>query len=203
MENVIIFDYDGVIADSKEIFMRYFLEGCRRYGVDITTEEEFLRLYEGNIYESMLSLGLSREKILSVVYYMRRGLLENKDRIRMFSGIGEIIKELSSRPLFIVTSNDTELVRNFLKSWHIDFFEDIIGSDREASKVKKIKSIMEKYPSSRYYFIGDTVGDIMEGRKAGVKTVAVTWGWHDEERLAKAKPDYMVKNPPELLTVFR
>ena len=202
MEDVIIFDYDGVIADSKEIFMKYFLEACKIYGVNVTTEEEFLRLYEGNIYESMLSMGLSREKILSVVYHMRKGLIENRDRIRIFSGMQEVLKALSSHPLFIVTSNDTEVVKEFLQSWNINFFKEILGSDREASKEKKIKSIMKKYPSSKHFFVGDTMGDIMEGKRAGARTVAATWGWHSEGELIKAEPDYIVKTPFELLQIF-
>lgn len=202
MENAIIFDYDGVIADSKEIFMKYFLEACKIYDVNISTEEEFLNLYKGNIYESMLSMGLSREKILSVVYYMRKGLIKNRDKIRFFPGMDKVIKMLSSHHLFIVTSNDSELVREFVQSWNMDFFEDILGSDKEASKVKKIKWIMTRYSSCNHFFVGDTVGDIIEGKKAGIKTVAVTWGWHKEKELSKAEPDYVVTEPSQLIKIF-
>ena len=203
MEYVIIFDYDGVIADSKEIFMKYFLEACRKYGVGISTEEEFLRLYEGNVYESMLSMGLSEEKIRSIVYHMRRGLIENRKSIRIFPGIKEVIEEISSYPLFIVTSNDTEVVKNFLREWDMDYFHEIIGSDREVSKVKKLRYIMEKYPGYTHFFVGDTVGDIKEGKKAGTKTVAAAWGWHSAERLMKARPDYIIKSPLQILDIIR
>jgi len=202
MEKVLIFDYDGVIADSKAVFMKYFLEACEKYGVNISTEEEFLRLYEGNVYESMLSLGLTKEKILSVVYYMREGLMKSRDKIRIFPGIKDVLKTLSSYPLFIVTSNDTEVVKTFITEWDIDFFEEIIGSDREASKVRKIEYVMKKYPHALHFFIGDTAGDILEGRKAGVKTVAAIWGWHDMEKLSKAKPDYIATKPSHLLEIF-
>jgi len=38
-----------------------------------------------------------------------------------------------------------------------------------------------------------------EGRQAGVKTVAVTWGWHSREKLAATGPDYLLDRPEELL----
>ncbi len=36
---------------------------------------------------------------------------------------------------------------------------------------------------------------------AGIKTVAVTWGWHNRERLAAAHPDFIVDKPLELLNI--
>jgi phosphoglycolate phosphatase len=53
----------------------------------------------------------------------------------------------------------------------------------------------------RTYYIGDTAGDIREARAAGVRTVAVTWGWHSRERLAATQPDFLVDTPEELLSI--
>jgi phosphoglycolate phosphatase len=51
------------------------------------------------------------------------------------------------------------------------------------------------------FYVGDTVGDIKEARLAGVKTVAVTWGWHNKERLEMASPDYVIETPDDLLKI--
>jgi phosphoglycolate phosphatase len=53
----------------------------------------------------------------------------------------------------------------------------------------------------RTYYIGDTTGDIREAKMAGIRTVAVTWGWHSRERLAKLQPDYLIDNPSDLLSI--
>ncbi len=202
--NLIIFDYDGVIVDSFEIFMENFILACQKEGVDeIANKEDFLKLFEGNMYESMIKKGMSREKILRVVYAMRDSMIKNQDRLKLFDGISEAIKELSvSNKLAVVTSNETAIVKKFLKDRNIDYFEEIIGSDREASKVKKIKRLKEEFSSYECYYIGDTVGDIIEGRRAGAKTVAVAWGWHSESKLREASPDYVVHSPKELADVF-
>ena len=34
------------------------------------------------------------------------------------------------------------------------------------------------------WYVGDTVGDIVEGKESGVGTIAVTWGWQRLEALA-------------------
>ena len=77
-----------------------------------------------------------------------------------------------------------------------------MGADKETSKVKKINSIKSKFRDAGCFYIGDTLGDVMEGREAGVKTISVTWGWHDEDRLKKGKPDYIIRNPEELIKLF-
>jgi len=48
------------------------------------------------------------------------------------------------------------------------------------------------------YYIGDTSGDVYEGKEAGAITIAVTWGWHEQERLIKAGPHFLVHTPKEL-----
>jgi pyrophosphatase PpaX len=44
-------------------------------------------------------------------------------------------------------------------------------------------------------FIGDSHHDIEAGRRAGVTTVAVTWGPFSREKLAAAKPDHWLEEP--------
>ena len=205
MKNLLIFDYDGVLVDSFDIFMTQFIRACEREGMHhIAGREQFLELFEGNMYEGMLGMGMQKEQILRIVYTMRDGLRRQQKNLRLFKGIKEALHELSKEhALMIVTSNETRTVAEFLDAHRIHFFDEVIGSDREPSKVKKIEYIRTTYAGYQYFYIGDTAGDIREGRCAGVKTVAVTWGWHTEQRLREASPDYLVHSPEELVHLFR
>lgn len=204
MKNALIFDYDGVIVDSLTLFMKHFIYACKKEGFStVSSKKEFLKLFEKNMYESMFNLGMSRENILNIVYYMRDQLLKNQDKLNVFPGIKETLKRLSKNNiLVVVTSNDTGVVKSFLKSKGVDFFDEIFGSDKEASKTAKIKKIKTLFDADDYFYVGDTVGDIVEGKKAGVKTVSVSWGWHPREKLLKAKPDFLIDHPSELLDVL-
>jgi phosphoglycolate phosphatase len=201
-KKIFIFDYDGVIVDTFDVFFEYFMKGCEKEKVSkIKTKDDFLRLYNGNMYESMFKMGMSKEKILRIVYTMKDGLLEHQDKIDLFPGIQKVIKTLSKdNLLYIVTSSETDLVIKFLKIHGINqFFEDVIGSDKEHNKIKKIKSIKEKYPDGCFFYIGDTAGDIVEGRNADVKTVAVGWGWHGKNVLLDENPDFFIEKSRDLL----
>ena len=201
MKNVLIFDYDGVIVDSLSIFMKHFIFACKKEGFpSISSKNDFLKLFEKNMYESMFDLGMSKENILNIVYYMRDQLLKNQAKLDVFPEIKKVLPYLSrDNVLVVVTSNDTDVVKSFLKSHNVDFFDEIFGSDKDASKTAKIKKIKTLFDADRYFYIGDTVGDIVEGKLADVKTVAVSWGWHPREKLLKAKPDFLIDDPSELI----
>jgi hypothetical protein len=57
---LLLFDHDGVIADSLDVFVPAIIEGCERAGVaGVRSREDVLRLYEDNVYESLAGLGAS------------------------------------------------------------------------------------------------------------------------------------------------
>ena len=203
MGRLLVFDYDGVLVDSYDVFKHYFLQACRDQGIKaISSEADFLSLFDGNLYECMLQRGLTRDQILRVVLTVRDGIMQERDKISLFPGIKEAVHELADdNTLAVVTSNDTEVVQHFLAAWNIDCFTDVIGSDKEPSKQAKLARLHWQHPGVCYY-IGDTVGDIQEGRKAGVTAVAAAWGWHDEQRLRQTAPDHLVHTPAELCSLF-
>lgn len=205
MKNVLIFDYDGVIVDSLNIFMHNFIDACKKEGwASIATKDDFLRLFEKNMYESMFAMGMTKEEILSIVYHMRDALTQNQDKMKPFEGIPDALKVLSKRNrLFIVTSNEIQVVEEYLKSQKLfSFFKKIYGSDTGASKIEKIIKIKDENPNFDYFYIGDTQGDILEGKKSNVKTVAVTWGWHKKEQLKKVEPDFLIESPQDLFKII-
>lgn len=204
MNKTIIFDYDGVIVDSLDVFMNLFIKACHREGeTQMQTKKDFLQLFKGNMFEQMMKQGMTKEKILRIVYQVRDGLLIHQSSISPCKGIKEALEKLSNHhQLFIITSNDTRVVEVYLQLNHLDYFHDIIGSDKEASKVKKIQRILTNSTKNITYYIGDTVGDIIEGKKAGIQTIGVTWGWHTETQLQKVAPDYLIDTPDELFTIL-
>ncbi len=48
-------------------------------------------------------------------------------------------------------------------------------------------------------FVGDSPADMEAGRRAGVKTCAVLWGYGSREDMARWEPDYWVEHPGELI----
>jgi phosphoglycolate phosphatase len=205
MKNILIFDYDGVIVDSFQIFMTNFIKACKEEGWNnIQTKDDFLKIFEKNMYDGMYEMGMTKEEILRIIYRMRMALIKNQAHLKPFNGIYDVLKVLSKKNLlYIVTSNDTHVVENYLKSQKLlGFFKEIYGLDKGESKIEKILQIKKINPNCKYFYIGDTKGDILEGVKSGVKTAAVGWGWHNKKQLKVISPDFFVDTPEDLFNII-
>jgi len=202
---LIMFDYDGVIVDSLDVFARAFLASCKVCGYDgIRTPEQFKALLDGNFYESLRQYGLSKKLINAILgERFTREVQEHMHEITLFDGIKNILKSLANRHvLIVVTSNVTHVVQQLFDREEIDCFQSVMGAEVEKSKIKKIQKAIARYHQRPAFYVGDTRGDMLEGRQAGAATIAVTWGWHPEEKLREAEPDYVVHSPAELLKLF-
>jgi len=200
IKKVIMFDFDGVIADSFDIFYSEFTRACEELGFyKLNSKEVLLSLFDGNLILSLFKLGFPPWKLKELFSKFQPRITEANNRVKPFAGAKEMLEEISQvHPTYIISSNLSEAVRNFLKRENINGVKGILGADVETSKVKKIKQVSKNYPNHKPYYIGDTCGDIKEGKQANAITVAVTWGWHPKERLLKSNPDYIVNTPSEL-----
>jgi phosphoglycolate phosphatase len=197
-----LFDFDGVLVESLDIYEKAVSLSLARMNKPLLRgQEEFLELFEGNFYESLTKRGVDLKEFMEV----SGGLLELVDYREMqpITAMIAVVEELQkNNTLLVISSNNSQTIQTALQQYKFDgYFQEVLGSDFLLSKKEKIRYITEKYqivPEDVYY-IGDTTGDIYEGRAAGVKTVGVTWGWHSKETMAQAKPDYLFDTPEELL----
>ena len=201
---IIIFDYDGVIVDSLDAYEKTVISAFQQNGYpQIRSRESFLNLFEGNFFQGAVEAGIPADKMSAVLKEMEPELLSVQSQLRFFDGMRETLAKLAqSHKIFVATSNLTSVVESNLKAHNITSFEEIIGADKEISKVKKIENIKAKYPDRQIFYVGDTKGDMVEGKLAGVQTIAVTWGWHKAEKLKEGRPDHIAENPSELLAII-
>lgn len=204
MKNIILFDYDGVIADSMELGYKLCLEASKKNGVQvIKSKEHFMEIFSGNFFDKMRGLGLSAEEIQEIVRFTNKGRLKAPVP-DTFAGINDVIEKLSQdNLLYVITSAPEEVVSRDLQSQGLaGYFQEVLGPNHNQSKLAKINSIKEKYPDRKIYFISDTTGDIIEGKEANVETIGVTWGWHDEAKMKQVGPSLIVDSVPELMPIF-
>ena len=202
--NLLLFDFDGVLVDSIDVYEKTVTDCLQQIGQPLTRgREEFLELFEGNFYESLVQKGVNMEKFTAA----SAGILAkiNYAEMKPFDAIRPVLRELKkNHPLVVISSNDTPTIREALRLYDFNgIFDDILGSDFMLSKTEKILYVIQKYsvkPQDIYY-IGDTTGDIKEGKQAGIKTVGVTWGWHSKTKMAGSNPDYLFDYPQDLLNL--
>jgi phosphoglycolate phosphatase len=200
MGDIVLFDFDGVIADSLDIFFEVFTNVCAEMGYDrLNSKEAFLRLFEGNPIGRLLWAGFPLFRPKQLARRFRPRLEEANARVPPFPEMPETLAYIARRcPVYVVTSNVSQTIEGFLKKYQIEGIRGIAGVEHESSKVKKIRRILKQHPGSKAFYIGDTKGDMIEARRAGAIPVAVTWGWHSAATLREGNPEHVVDSPAEL-----
>ncbi|HHT62956.1 MAG: HAD family hydrolase [Bacillota bacterium] len=203
--SLVMFDYDGVIADSLDVHVKSFLAAFQENGyTQFKTAQDIINLYEDNVYRSMGALGMSDEDIDRVLASYKEKQDRLLEQIELFPHMAEFFREISIyHKVYIITSNTADAVLRVLDKKGIIGVEKVIGFETEKSKIKKIRLAMSWHPELKAYYVGDTKGDIYEGRQAGTVTVGVAWGWHSPDKLKESNPDYLVYSPRELIKILR
>jgi len=202
---IFLLDYDGTLADSLAVWKRCLAEALVALGVPrLRGQEGFLQLFDDNMTAGLHDLGLGRAQIRALFDDLRPKLVAEQDNTPLFDGIPEMLRELSQHAeVAVVTSNVGAVVRAKLADEGLlDCVSDVLGSDAEPSKVRKIQRFQDRAPEGTpIYYVGDTLGDMREGRVAGAITVAVAWGWHSTERMSTAYPDVIAQSPQDILAL--
>jgi phosphoglycolate phosphatase len=202
---LVMLDYDGVIVNTLEIHVSNLLEAFHENAFyKVNSAEEILKLYERNVYQSLADLGLNDLQINQIFDSYEKKQNMYLDSIEIFNGIADSLREIARKnKIYIITSNVASTVIYVLKKHGLTWIENVLGSETEKSKIKKIRKVMTWHPELTAYYVGDTKGDIFEGQTAGAYTIGVAWGWHDVQKLLESCPDYIVHTPQELAHLFQ
>lgn len=187
-KKIIIFDFDGVIADSFEIAYE-----VARLSRPSLTKETYKAKFNGNIGDAKHD----DKKVKEIDFFFEYG--KRFEDLGLDENIKNYIISLNKDyRLFIVSSTINSIIKKYLQRHGIlDYFTDILGFDIEKSKVKKFKMIFDKYHISPcdVIFITDTLGDINEARAAGINIIiGILGGYQDEKTLRGAGIHAIVKD---------
>jgi phosphoglycolate phosphatase len=197
-----MFDHDGVLVDSLAVFTTAFAAACRAHGhAEIAGRSQVVELFDDNVYDAMAALGMER-KVIAAIIDDTAAVLATSSDLHAFRGVPGLLAGLATRfDVVVVTSNAANVVRTFLARERLDgLVSDVLGVEVDTSKVRKIATVMTRYPGQqRYLYVGDTRGDMLEGAQAGATPLGAGWGWHDAAALARAGAAYVAATPAELL----
>ncbi len=207
MNNILIFDFDGVLADSLQSMLTYAGQVCQELGYPCEpTQADLEALERMEFSEFGRQLGIPEAKIGAFVTRNFELFSSREDSLRITPGMESVIQALAERAILaIVTGNSSKVVGKFLEKYGIkDKFRIVLSGEDEGNRVEKILKVisLNSGANGEVYMIGDAVSDIRSARKAGVKSVAVAWGHQSQQKLAAEHPDYLVESPEDLLSLI-
>jgi HAD superfamily hydrolase (TIGR01509 family) len=202
------FDIDGTILDSATDICSSILAACS-LAQKPEVSEGVLRRYIGrSLAETFAEIypGSSENEIERLCLLYREQYRERAHRgTRVFPGIQEMLAALPGLKSTATTKSSatTALVLELFGLRR--HFDHVQGSDNgrykpdptillEAAEALKVRP-------EQCLMIGDAPVDMEAGRRAGMLTCAVGWGYGDRAELRSWHPDFWIDNPSDLVAI--
>jgi len=197
--NTLLFDLDGTLLDSFSVHLEIFKTTFAQFGIQLS-EEEFLKTYSPNWYETYEAFGLRKEDWEAADSFW----LKEAEKIsaQLFPGVKEILLKLDKYfTLGLVTSGSKPRVERDIKSTGIiNFFKTVVtGDDVKVPKpspegLEIALRNLDKQPDEVVY-IGDSSADYEMAKAADVYFIGVSSEFNN---LSTNHPDYSIHSLNDL-----
>lgn len=206
MIEVVIFDFDGTLADTFDIIFALANRLSVEFGYKQAKKEEIPEIEKLTPLEMINQSGISIFKLPFLLKRIRKEFKKKIDDVSLFTEIKEVLFELKSQgyKLGIITSNSKENVEFILEKYDLFVFEFIVSGTSLFGKHRVLRKYLkaENISPEKVVYVGDETRDVNAAKKAKIKIISVTWGFNSREALSEYEPDVLVDRPQELVKVI-
>ena len=205
-----VFDLDGTLLDTLPDLVRLTNQVLEEYGYPTYSKQE-IQSFVGNGGHALMRQAIPatepEEKVESALrewkdrYQRSATLLTNP-----YPFIPEILMELKQKGVKLaVLSNKFDAGANVVVNEKLPGLFDIVrGESPECPRKPNPQGLLNlledlRVEKSEVLYIGDSEGDMVTARAAGVCAIGVTWGYQDVERLRDGGAEYIVDDPRKIL----
>ncbi|WP_300529395.1 HAD hydrolase-like protein [Maricaulis sp.] len=200
--DLVIFDFDGTLADSLTWFRTALADVIDRHGLTPLCEERAEALRGMRPKEIMTELGIPAWKLPFIAADVRARAAENVDKIHLFDGIADALQELHAKgtQLALVSSNGETAVREVLGPELSGLFSQFSCGAALFGKASVFRKVMRKarVAPERTLSVGDETRDIEAAREAGCACAAVSWGFATRDALEREGADVLLDATPRI-----
>lgn len=214
MKKLVIFDLDGTILNTLTDLtnsVNYVLE---HYGLPLKKEEE-IKYFLGYGPRHLLEKSFNKEftdseynKVFQLYdnYYDKH----QTDYTKPYEGIEEVLKQLKAEGyLLAVCSNKQDnATTKIIQDLFPNIFDVVMGTNSEFLKKPAPDMVLEilrllKVKKESTIYIGDTEIDLKTAINAGIKKIAVLYGFRKKSDLIDYNPEYFVSETKEIIEIIK
>ena len=192
--SLVIFDFDGTLADSVPWFMTALDRTADRFNLKRVDPAEIESLRMLSSRDALKHLGVPMLKLPQMAIYVREIFAEAMHDIPMFAGAADMLAALRAAgvKLAVVSSNGEANVRHVLgpAAELIDHYACGSSIFGKAQKFAAVLRALRQSPA-RTLAVGDEIRDIDAARQAGLSAGAITFGYNARPALESHAPDHL------------
>lgn len=178
---LLIFDFDGTLADSFPLFVRSFNIVATQYGIEPMNQAELDQLRTLGSRQLMQKLRISTWKVPLVAHSVRRLMTRGISEVQLVDGIPDLLRRAveAGKQVAIVSSNSETNVRRVLGTELaslIGCYQCGTGIFGKASAFRQVMRRCGANPAE-VLCIGDEIRDYEAARSEGLAFGGVSWGY--------------------------
>lgn len=213
MNKMVIFDLDGTLLDTLDDLCNSVNYSLRTNNFPERSLEE-VRTFVGNgirlLIERSVPEGTSKELIDKTfecfkTYYA----VHCNDKTKTYPGVMDMLKELKKNGYKIaVLSNKAQYaVTKLCDIYFNNLLDDAVGARENVAKKPSPDALYicaenNNINLNNIIYVGDSDVDVATANNAGVRGIAVTWGFRSRELLIKCGAENLADNTDELLQIL-
>ena len=201
MAKLLVFDFDGTIADSKRLYVDSIFRFTKKHGYKLT-KEKVERSLGPKLDASLHNAGIKRyaEKIKSEI---NRYATEKAAGLKLCPYVKEALKKIKRKNIrtALLTNSTRPFINAFLKKNRLKkYFDEILCAEDFLVKEEAFRKLFKKFkirPQEAVY-IADKTKDVKIARKVGCKIVIILACSWDKSKFSHEK--FVFRNLKELVS---
>jgi phosphoglycolate phosphatase len=199
---LVIFDFDGTLADSADWFIGMANQVARRFRFRQISDDEVAMLRGRSSRDVVAYMRVPAWKMPFIARHTRRLVSEATSEIPLFPESPDLIRRLhaSGVVLALVSSNSESNVRKILGPELAACIDHFACGASMFGKSPKFRKVIRKVGAGRdeVLSIGDETRDIEAASRTGVDSGAVTWGYARPEILEAHRPTFLFNSMEDI-----
>ena len=207
---LIVYDLDGTLIDSRRDIANAVNGTLKELGLKTLPMEQVSSFVGSGVMHLMrqtlevVTSDPARYVDCSIKLFRRRYAEHLLDETRLYPSVIKVLEFFKARKQAVITNKPEDFSVTILRELGAaSYFFRIVGGDRGFPKKPDPGSLQELLRSvggapEETVFVGDSAIDIETGKNAGVKTVAVTYGFGKQDEIEKSQPDFILADLEEL-----
>lgn len=219
----LFFDLDGTLLDTQAGIAGSIRHALSELGHPGVSEEQLKRCFGPPLRNSFAQLLDTDEQALIIqavtlfrLHYLNHGI----NNYEIYPGIIDLLEQLCPYQTRSLTQNSNAVTMHILTAkpqkqaeWLIAhsglgaFFDSVYGSEDNGIKSNKSSHLAmllnsAYIPKENCWMVGDRDSDIFAAKDNGIASIAVHWGYGDQQELNQSESDHHISIPQQLLPLL-